>query len=294
MKTHASSLLAAALLSSLAPLACDKSEAELVGRSCEIAGEVAECGGGSVAYCSSFEASSDLEYGPCLEPEEIECEPGEVHSLGPRADEFEQAVCGDYTERCEVWGGEPTWRSDDDCETPLVLNFSDAAMSAASRFELIPAEQTPAATFDISAHEGGCVSTDWPTAATPWLAVDLDQNGFIDAGHELFGSGTRLADGRRASDGFVALASFDANGDGLVDALDPRFGELLLWRDHDADRRSQLGELEPLSAAGVEALPVAGAEEAACDERGNCAAIGGRFEHAGGRGTLIDLFLSCH
>ncbi len=66
------------------------------------------------------------------------------------------------------------------------------------------------------------------------------------AGHELFGSGTRLPDGRHASDGFAALEVFDSNADGVVDGADPRFAELMLWRDRDADRRSTLDELVDL------------------------------------------------
>ena len=103
---------------------------------------------------------------------------------------------------CELVDGVPTMP---ECGwTPLVLNFA-----ADQPIEMLASD----AAFDI-AGVGVCLDSDWPSAATPWLAVDLDRNGFIDAGHELFGSGTQLASGGRAAHGFVALAPFDDDHDG--------------------------------------------------------------------------------
>lgn len=248
----------------------------------------AECSDGSTAYCSYMPGSGESEFGPCLAVDEVECEPGDWEDLGPRSDEFMQEACGNRKMVCNVYGGVPTWE-EEECNTPLVLSFDQSPV------EMVPAEATPAATFDISMTASSCISTDWPTAATPWLAVDLDGSGTIDGGRELFGSGTRIgaAGTTRANDGFVALASFDANGDGTVDHADPRFSELLLWRDVDGDRRSTPDELESLASAGIDALPVESTGDGTCDDRGNCSAIGGTFGHAGGVGRVFDVVLSC-
>ncbi len=253
---------------------------------------VAECSGGDIAYCSYMASSLDFQFGPCLDPTQVECEPGDFEDLGPRTDEWEQEACGNLVKRCNLYGGVPSWEVEE-CNTPLVLSFTPAGADPSALVEFIDAEATPAASFDISMRTDSCVVTDWPTAATPWLAVDLDHSGTIDGGHELFGSGTRLSSGAHAQNGFAALASFDANHDGVVDTQDPRFAELLLWRDHDADRLSAPGELERLSDAGILSLPVDPSGQGSCDARDNCAAVGGQFSHAAGTGTLVDVYLGC-
>ncbi|EDM77152.1 RTX toxins and related Ca2+-binding protein [Plesiocystis pacifica SIR-1] len=243
--------------------------------------------GESIAFCQFDWANDDLEFnfGECMPAAEVECVPGDTREI----DDW----CGTLISSCVLVDSGPFWTQtsceDEGGDTPLVLRFDDAPIT------MIAAESTPAASFDIAMADdhSSCISTDWPSADTPWLAVDLDGNGSIDGGHELFGSGTVLRSGARASDGFLALAEFDGNGDGLVDGRDPRFGELLVWRDLDADRRSTPAELEPLSAAGVDALSVRHVDAPTCDERGNCAVERSSFGHAGGVGELVDLHLSC-
>lgn len=288
MRTAASLLLSltTALLAGLSLAACDETSDEgPTGRSCELLGEAISCTDDRVAYCGLLASGSAREYGPCIAPEELECEPGDWKSEPkPNADEDDLCPTVDY--QCAVVGGVPTWERED-CNTPLVLRFD------ASPIELIDAESTPAATFDINMHAGSCISTDWPSAATPWLVIDLDRSGTIDGGHELFGSGTRLANGARAQHGFAALEQLDADRNGFIDAGDPRYPELMLWRDFDADRRTGPGELESLADAGVERLSLGYRVAAECDERGNCGVQRAAFEHRGGVGELVDLYLAC-
>ena len=285
--------LSLSLLAGLLVAACDgQDESTPMGRACELAGESLTCDDGNVAYCGYSEVweaqewYGELSYGPCIAPEEIECEPGDFRHEGPEPNQEEGEVCAGTDYRCEVVGGEPMW-VEQLCNTPLLLRFDAAPI------EMIAAEATPAATFDINMQADSCISTDWPTAATPWLVVDLDQNGTIDGGHELFGSGSRLATGDRAEHGFAALAEFDHNGDGVVDGADPRFAELMLWRDWDADRVSTPDELEPLASAGVDRLALDYLVAPECDERGNCGMQRAGFEHAGGVGQVVDVYLPC-
>lgn len=49
------------------------------------------------------------------------------------------------------------------------------------------------------------------------LAIDLNGDGIINDGSELFGSSTVMPDGSIARLGFEALAQYDENGDGIID-----------------------------------------------------------------------------
>ncbi|MCY1069985.1 calcium-binding protein [Nannocystis sp. RBIL2] len=176
--------------------------------------------------------------------------------------------------------------AEDECDTPLVVNFDGAPL----RFEA-----AAAASFDISG-AGQCLSTDWPTL--PWLALDRDRDGAIDSGRELFGSGTVLSSGRRASHGFEALAEHDLNRDGKIDRADPVFAELVLWSDGDRDRRGELSELVPVAQAELVAIHLDVAVRAECDDRGNCGRERARFEFkdVAGQvrsGEVVDVYLAC-
>ena len=115
----------------------------------------------------------------------------------------------------------------------------------------------------------GGTRTDWPTAATPWLAFDRNCNGSIDSGAELFGSATRIH-GVPAENGFEALAALDADFSGAIGIEDPDFAKLVLWADANGDRVSQPDELQPLAAAGVTSLELSFQIDPRCDSRGNC------------------------
>jgi hypothetical protein len=173
------------------------------------------------------------------------------------------------------------------CETPLVVAFEgqpvDFAPADGALFAFVPGE--PAA-------------TDWPTAATPWIALDLDGDGAITGGRELFGSSTVLPNGARAVNGFVALAALDANGDGVLDARDPMFSRLVLWTDRNGDHRSSPDELRPL-ADTVSSISLAFSLAPQCNQRDDCegerAAL--HWRDAAGAdhvGAVVDVYLPRH
>jgi hypothetical protein len=86
--------------------------------------------------------------------------------------------------------------------------------------------------FDIR-NDGTPVQMGWTRlgAENAFLALDRNANGRIDHGAELFGNATPLRDGSRAANGFIALAEFDDNRDGVVDPSDDAWAALLLWTD---------------------------------------------------------------
>ncbi len=250
---------------------------------CPIVGAEQACGeeDEGVQYCWQT-GSGSLRWGQCLT--DPLCVPGESKSCG-----LDPEIFGDMSAPCVLGAyGEPHLQ-EGSCDTPLVLSFDGREPAFAS--------PPPAArAFDISG-AGACLSPDWPTAATPWLALDRDQSGTIDGGHELFGNGTRLGSGRRAEQGFEALSELDSDGDGRITPADASWSELVLWADHDGDRRSSGWELLPLESYGVEAIELDYRRAATCDERGNCGIERASFTFRDqGRvrsGEVVDVYVAC-
>ena len=171
--------------------------------------------------------------------------------------------------------------------TPLVLSFDGAEVALAA---------SASAAFDLTGL-GQSLATDWPSARTPWLALDRNGDGSINDGRELFGSAVEIAEGRLARHGFEALTALDENGDGRIDAADPGFAALTLWSDVDADRQTDRGELATLAARGVVSLSLSFERRAACDARGNCGIERAAFtwvdaEGQAREGRIIDVHLA--
>lgn len=84
------------------------------------------------------------------------------------------------------------------------------------------------------------------------LALDLNGNGVVDNGLELFGEGTKIAGtNKKARDGYAALAQYDTNRDGVIDSKDAVYSKLLVWFDKNKDGVTGADELVSLSSTGV-------------------------------------------
>lgn len=133
--------------------------------------------------------------------------------------------------------------------SPIVLDLDDNGFTFTGPDESV--------SFDIDA-DGIDNRITWTSSRgrDAFLVLDRNANGMIDDGAELFGTSTRLANGNRAPNGYVALAEFDistmgGNGNGVIDAGDSIWSELYLWVDADHDGTSDEPELLSLAAAGV-------------------------------------------
>ncbi|MDE6387823.1 MAG: hypothetical protein K2L82_08480, partial [Lachnospiraceae bacterium] len=105
--------------------------------------------------------------------------------------------------------------------------------------------------FDEDAR-GLVEKTEWVAADDALLAIDLNGDGIINDGSELFGTSTTLADGSKAKSGFEALAQYDLNGDGVIDENDEVFDQLKVWQDKNSDGISQEDELYSLGDLGID------------------------------------------
>lgn len=109
---------------------------------------------------------------------------------------------------------------------------------------------------------GNAIQSGWLSGGDAFLSIDANGNGRIDDISELFG-------GAAKGSGFAKLASFDSNGDGVVDARDTQFEALTLWRDVNGNGLTDTGELLTLAEAGVTALHTGFEELAFLDANNN-------------------------
>ena len=131
------------------------------------------------------------------------------------------------------------------------------------------------AMFDLDA-TGQIKQVGWTDGKDGLLALDLNHNGQIDSGAELFGNATLLANGEKAVDGWMALATLDTTGDGKVDAQDAQFADLRVWVDANTDGLTQSGELKTLAEVGVAGLMVS-YDESRIAQNGNILDGAGSF-----------------
>jgi len=69
--------------------------------------------------------------------------------------------------------------------------------------------------------------------------------------------------------GFLALAEFDSNRDGVIDSRDSVFENLRLWQDKNHNGISESEELHTLTELNVKALELDFKESKRVDEFGN-------------------------
>jgi hypothetical protein len=140
---------------------------------------------------------------------------------------------------------------------PLVLDLDGGGISTSAINPLAPI------LFDQDG-DGTLTATGWIAAGEAIVVRDLNGNGTIDSGLELFGDSTILTHGpnagQRAANGFAALADLDANSagvaDGKFDANDVAFASVKLWKDLNQDGVSQAGELFTFAHLGVQGVDV--------------------------------------
>jgi VCBS repeat-containing protein len=101
--------------------------------------------------------------------------------------------------------------------------------------------------FDLDA-DGVHEQVAWTTGQEGILALDVNHNGTIDDGSEIF---SPFFAGGSFADGLSALATLDSNGDGKIDGNDTAFKDLVVWQDTNHDGISDPGELSGLFDLGI-------------------------------------------
>jgi Ca2+-binding RTX toxin-like protein len=154
--------------------------------------------------------------------------------------------------------------------------------------------------FDHDA-DGVKTGTGWLKGDDAWLVLDRDGNGSIESGRELFGVDTMvtvtesLVPGaaqqtyrRNARSGFEALATLDANHDGVFNASDAGYAQVRLWQDLNQDGVSQNNELAMLADKGIASIALNGSASSTNLGNGNTVTANATVTRINGSTTQID------
>ncbi len=132
--------------------------------------------------------------------------------------------------------------------------------------------------------------TGWVSADDGLLVLDRNGDGVINNGGELFGDQTVLKNGRKAANGFQALAELDGNGDGQIDANDAAYSQLRVWQDINGNGVSEGGELKTLPEHGIKSIHVTSMISNMTDPQGNTQTRIGSYEKTEGTpGTIANV-----
>ncbi len=103
--------------------------------------------------------------------------------------------------------------------------------------------------FDLDA-DGFGERTGWVREDDGLLAIDLNSDDQINDIGELFGDAE--------TSGLTALAAYDSNSDGVINALDAQFSDLLIWQDLNQNGVTDAGELNDLATHGIIEISLTG------------------------------------
>ena len=134
-------------------------------------------------------------------------------------------------------------------------------------------------------------NSGWIGKNEGFLVRDLNGNGQIDNGTEMFGNHTVLQNGKNAVNGFEALKDLDFNGNGKFDAEDEAWSQVKVWRDANTNGIVDSGELLTLEQAGIESINLKYDYQKEADENGNLEIQQGTFNRTDGTtGKVSDIW----
>jgi hypothetical protein len=91
----------------------------------------------------------------------------------------------------------------------------------------------------------------WVAADDGFLVRDLNNDGRISSGAELFGNINE-----NFADGFAQLAVLDSDNNGRIDSGDKAFASLRIWKDTNSNGKTEAGELLSLASVQLNSIPL--------------------------------------
>ena len=166
-----------------------------------------------------------------------------------------------YPEVPQSEGGAPSTEEGRNATSPIVIDLDgNGVQTHALKSQIVR--------FDLD-NNGFAERAGWTDGRDGFLVRDIDGNGRIDNGGELFGNHTKLHNGEKAANGFEALKELDDDGDGKITRADKAWSELRVWQDRNQDAWSAKGELYTLDELGIESINTAYTDSKLVDTAGN-------------------------
>jgi hypothetical protein len=129
--------------------------------------------------------------------------------------------------------------------------------------------------FDITG-SGLLASVGWSSPEDGFLVRDMNDDGLINDGAEMFGEATVLANGERA----------------VVDKQDEAFNSLAIWRDANKDSVTDAGELLTLAQHGIESLNLSYTESDRVDNGNQLRLVSSFTKTDGSQHEMVDVWLA--
>lgn len=160
---------------------------------------------------------------------------------------------------------------------PLVLDLDGDGIELTTLASFAPQ-------FDLNG-DGFAERAGWVSSDDGMLAIDLNANGSIDNGGELFGNA--------ATAGLAALAAYDTNTDGFITATDAAFSDLRIWRDLNQNGQSDEGELSTLTDNDIVSISLTPTNTTSSTQAGNTILSTGIFTRSdSSTGTTGEVILN--
>ena len=196
-----------------------------------------------------------------------------IDTLANRPRKIDQAVDD------ALHGKQPSTSDAQRASSPIVVDLDGDGVETISRKGNVNF-------FDLN-NNGFLERTGWVGADDGLLALDLNNNGIIDNGAELFGNNTRLPNGENAKNGFEALKQYDSNNDGILNEQDKIWSDLRVWQDSNSNAITDAGELKTMQEAGISSISLKYKDSYHTDQQGNAHKQIGSAQKANGDTTTV-------